>query len=229
MAIVASNTGGGSGFKPVSEGLHQAVCIKVVDLGIQPGSDRYPKPKHKVYIAFACVDEQVEWEKDGEKKSGPAIAGSTYTLSLGENARLRPLLESWRGRKFTETELKGFDISKLAGVPAQVQIIHENRGEKVYANIAAIVPWPKGVPVPQTDPPVVYSPSEHDDKVYDSLPQWIREAIEKRVADNYAELDAKQTPRIPAAPVPPGPGYGDSFSDLDSDIPFLPCEYRSIA
>ena len=36
-----------------------------------------------------------------------------YTLCLHERAALRKDLESWRGRKFTEQELDGFDLEKL--------------------------------------------------------------------------------------------------------------------
>lgn len=220
MAIMAKS-GGGSGFKPVSAGLHPAVCTRVIDLGVQEGSERFPKPKHRVYLGWVCTDEQVEWEKDGQKHTGPAFVGQTYTLSLGENSRLRPLLESWRGRPFTEVELKGFDISKLAGVPCQIQILHETRGEKTYANVAAIVPWPKGVPVPTVDPPVVYSPSEHSAAVYNDLPQWLRETIDKRLANTYEELDRGREPTQESVQ-----GDVGGFSD---EIPFLPCEYRSVA
>lgn len=214
--IIANDAGGGSTFKPVSEGLHPAVCVGVVDLGIQPGSDRFPKPKHKVYLKWACVDETVSWEKDGQQKTGPAIVGSSYTLSLGENARLRPLLESWRGRKFTEEERKGFDVAKLAGVPCRIQVLHEERAGKVYATISSIVPWPKGVQPPKLDePPVIYSPSEHNPAVYNDLPQWLRKQIDARLANSYEEYDTK--PEAKNALVPEG-GY--SAPTEDDDIPF---------
>ena len=38
MAIIAKSQGE-STFKPVTEGLHQAICSGVVDLGIQPGQE----------------------------------------------------------------------------------------------------------------------------------------------------------------------------------------------
>jgi len=135
-------------------------------------------------------------------------------LSLGENSKLRPLLESWRGRPFTESELKGFDISKLAGVPCQIQILHETRDKRTYANVAAIVPWPKGVAVPAVDPPLVYTPAEHDQKVFEQLPQWLRETIEARLADDYEQLDAR---RAPEPPMETAESIHDKFDD---DIPF---------
>ena len=78
------------------------------------------------------------------------------------------------------------------------------------------MPWPKGVPVPKLDePPVVYSPSEHDPAVYNDLPQWLRETIDKRLANSYEELDAK-----PEAKAELVPEEGYSGTRFDDDIPF---------
>lgn len=211
MAIIAKSQGE-STFKPVTEGLHQAICSGVVDLGIQPGSDMYPNPKHQVYLRFDCVDELVEFEKDGEKKSGAARCGATYTLSLGDKSKLRPLLESWRGKKFNDTELEGFDIEKLLGVPCQVQVLHTHKAGKTYANIGTVVPWPKGVDKPAVPPDAVtYSPSAHDQAAYERLPKWLQEKVTARLANSYAEMDAKEK----AAPKPEA-----ASADFDDDIPF---------
>jgi len=217
IPATSSNRGGESTFKPVLAGLHPAICVGVIDLGIQEGSDQYPKPKQKIHIRWVALDQMVEWEKDGVKHSGPAIVGATYTLSLSENSNLRPMLESWRGRAFTEQELERFNVAALAGKPCQLNVIHVAKGPKTYANVKTIVPWPKGMPVPTENVPaaVVYTPSAHDQAVFDALPKWLRETIDKRLADNWADYDAKF--RQPVDPVPPGPGYGDSFND---DIPF---------
>lgn len=223
--IPATAKGGGGDFKPVSAGLHPAVCVGVIALGIQEGSDQFPKPKEKLHLRWVCLDETVEWEKDGKKQSGPALIGATYTLSLSENSNLRPLLESWRGRPFTDAELERFNVSALAGKPCQLNIAHNSKGGKTYANVMAIVPWPKGVDVPAANIPdvVVYSPAAHDPATFDKLPKWLRETVEKRLADNWTDYEARKHP----APTPDGvQGDAGGYSD---DIPFLPCEYRSVA
>lgn len=192
MAINAKSSGE-STFKPVSEGLHQAICSAVVDLGIQPGSDMYPTPKHQVYLRFDCVDELIEFDKDGQRQSGPGRCGATYTLSLGEKSKLRPLLESWRGRKFTETELAGFDLEKLLGAPCQAQILHSHKAGKTYANIQTVVPWPKGVERPALPGDAVkYTPAEHNEETFSRLPKWLQEKIQSRLANTYADLDAQE-------------------------------------
>ena len=82
-----------------------------------------------------------------EDKDMPRAFVQTLTLSLHKKAKLRSILESWRGKSFSESDLKdGFDLSKLLGQPCQIQIIHQNRkdGDGIYAKMTAILPKPQG-------------------------------------------------------------------------------------
>src|SRR4029453_9535771 len=120
------------------EGLHTACCVDVVNLGIVAGAYG---AKHKVRLVWQleAVDEEHGRRYD---------VARVYTLSLHERAALRKDLESWRGRKFTETELTGgFDLEKLVGVNAQVQIVQTLSDDgTLYANVSTVVPAVKGVP-----------------------------------------------------------------------------------
>lgn len=136
MAIVAKDSGGGD-FELAPAGAHPAVCCDVVDLGIMKviyaGKE---KQQHKVRLV---------WQLDEVDSTGkPFLAFKRYTLSLHEKAQLRKDLESWRGRSFTEEELDGFDLEKLLSVGCFLNIIHEAKDKKTYANIAAIMKLPKG-------------------------------------------------------------------------------------
>jgi hypothetical protein len=73
----------------------------------------------------------------------PYMVMATFTNSLHEKSRLRPMLEAWRGRKFTNEELDGFDLEKLIGANCQVQVIHAITDKGTYANIQAVVPKQK--------------------------------------------------------------------------------------
>jgi hypothetical protein len=119
-------------YTPAPEGLHPAVCCDVVDLGLQ---DTPWGQKEKVEIRW-----QIE-ESNPDNGGKPFDVRKRFTLSLHEKANLRITLETWRGRKFSDEELEGFDLEKLLGVPCQVQVIH-NAGEegRVYANVQAVVP-----------------------------------------------------------------------------------------
>jgi hypothetical protein len=121
-------------YTPAPEGLHQAVCIDVVDLGIQ--KTFYGD---KVQIEIRWVIEEID-----PKTNKPHMLLKRFTPSLHKKANLRSTLEAWRGKKFTDEELKGFDIEKLLGANCQVQVIHNIAGEgEVYANVQAVVPIAK--------------------------------------------------------------------------------------
>lgn len=201
MAIIATDSGGGD-FKLATPGNHPAVCTMVADLGKQRVQSQMfgDSVKHQVYIRWELTDEPFEWEdrNTGEQNKGFMSIGKTYTLSLHENATLRAVLESWRGRPFTEEERKGFDIAKLAGAPCLVNVAHETGHDgKTRAKVSAVTPLLKGMerPTPSTTP-FIYD-DEHLD-LYDSLPEWLRKKLDEQVrepkfnegpADNHADLD----------------------------------------
>jgi hypothetical protein len=118
-------------YTPAPEGLHQAVCIDVVDLGIKK-----TKYGDQVKIDLRWVIEEID-----PKTNMQHMVHREFTPSLGKKSHLRPFLECWRGRKFTEEELKGFDIEKLLGANCQLQIAH-NIGDEgdIWANVIAVVP-----------------------------------------------------------------------------------------
>lgn len=123
-------------FAPPPEGLQHCVCCDVFDQGVVDGPFG---PQHKI---------QIFWQTDERDEKGRRfLIIRTYTASLNEKGKLRPMLESWRGKKFTAAELEGFDIEKLIGANCQLQIIHKLKadGAKGY-DVQAVVPAPKGVP-----------------------------------------------------------------------------------
>lgn len=118
------------------EGLHHAVCVDVVDLGIVSSTFG---DKHKVRIVWQIEEENTETRRRFE-------ARKQYNLSLHEKATLRKDLESWRGRKFTLDELKGFDLEKLIGVNGQIQVVQDLAEDgSIWANVQAVVPAPRQV------------------------------------------------------------------------------------
>ena len=133
MAIIASAKSGN--FVPVSEGVHTAVCIWVIDLGDQY-SEKFDNTSRKVQLTWEIPDETIEI--DGEQK--PRVISKEYTLSLNEKAVLRQHLEAWRGKKFSEEELKGFDLANIIGASCQLQVLHNSKG---YANEGSIMALPK--------------------------------------------------------------------------------------
>jgi hypothetical protein len=126
----------GGDFKPAPEGLWPAVCVDVVDRGIVK-SQMY-KPRHMI---------QIRWILNAEpplEDGRPHMAVASFGATLGEKSKLRPFLEAWRGRKFTEEELEGFDIESVIGANCQLQIIHNKYNGKTYGNVQSVVPAARG-------------------------------------------------------------------------------------
>jgi hypothetical protein len=144
MPIIAKG-GDSKTYTPAPEGVHQAVCVDVIDLGMvksQFADDKTGEPKvqHKVNVVWQIGDKR----DDGKRHQ----LYKRYTLSLHEKAALRHDLESWRGRAFTFDELAGFDVEKLIGANALVNVQHRKSqdGSRTYANVVAIMPLAKGMP-----------------------------------------------------------------------------------
>lgn len=127
-------------YTPAPEGTHQAVCVDVIDVGLKPNPFKDGAMQHKVDLAWQ-IDEQRE---DGKRH----VVYKRYTLSLNEKATLRHDLESWRGRPFSEQELKGFDVEVLIGVNCLVNIQHKpstKDASKVFANVVSVMPLLKSM------------------------------------------------------------------------------------
>lgn len=209
MAILASDTGGGGDFSPMPAGNHIAICNMVVDLGNQlVRSERYgDKVKRQVWIRWETPMEEITFtDRDGNEKTGPRVIGQAFTLSLHENSALRPVLESWRGRAFTEEERRGFDVSKLLGVPCMVNVIHAESGGKTYANIGSVSPLPKGMDRPESKIGLLLYDDEHEGN-FAQLPEWLQKKINEQVREETSTTNYGGGTT----------GYGD---DLDDDIPF---------
>lgn len=166
MPIIASDSG--TSFTPAPEGTWMAVCCDVVDKGMVDSA--FGRPSHKVSLVW-----QLEPDAGQTTEGQPLTSQRRFTLSLHEHSALRPFLESWRGKRFTPEELKAFDLEKLIGANAQLQILHEpNNQGIVYANVKAIMPLPKNTPKLAVAPSYVrvqdreLAPPEEDDQSEDT-------------------------------------------------------------
>jgi len=133
-SIVAKGGEKSSSFPSVSVGVHKARCIKVIDLGTQKNEfEGNITWKRQVLVIWETPDQTNE-------TSEPLTISRFYTLSLHEKSNLGIDLTSWRGRPFSETEKKGFDISKLIGHTCLLNVIKGNKNNK----IGSVMPLPKG-------------------------------------------------------------------------------------
>lgn len=187
----------GSSIPIIEAGAYPAVCVSIIDIGEQYNKT-YDKWVRKCIFQFEIPSETITIE--GEEK--PRVISETYTASLAERAVLRAVLESWRGREFTQNELACFDLENVLGAPCMLNIIHsDNSKGNTFAKIATITRLPKGFEVSTETPKVIFSLD--DENALDTMrnfPEWIQKRIEEsktysdRLKENFEEAEGEESP-----------------------------------
>ena len=173
-SIIANGGNDTPSYPTVSVGVHKARCVRVIDLGTQR-NDYQGQISWKRQVMLI-------WEVPSEtdNKGEPLTISKFYTLSLNEKANLANDLVSWRGRPFTETEKKAFDISKVAGKPCSINVILNQNGKP---KVSTVMPIGKNDEIAQQfHPSMVFSITDFQEKkmeVFNQLPEGIRNIILK--------------------------------------------------
>lgn len=210
MALIAASTG--KTFTPVPAGNHVGRCYRVIDLGTQTTEWQGKKRKaRKVMIAFELFGEDDEGIPLQMEDGRPFSISKRYTLSLSEKAILRADLESWRGRSFTDDELAGFDLKHLLGVYALVNVKHDTKDGKTYANIASLSPLPKAMkankPIPVNEDQF-FDVTEPDRELYETFSDSVKQTIS--ACEEWNPTKANEAARKQES----------SMADMADDIPF---------
>ena len=210
MSLMAKDTGGGD-FELIPADNHPARCYMVCDLGEHETEYQGVKStKRQVRISFECP---MALMSEGDNIGRPFSISKEYTLSLSDKAKLCEHLTGWRGKAFTDEEKAGFDLMKLIGVPALVNVVHKVSGNtgKPYAVIQSISRMPQGLEIgPAVNLVTSFSLETDDaDKKFEALPEWLQKKVNRNLAAS-TEAEYDQVP-------PAGP---DAFDSFDDDIPF---------
>jgi hypothetical protein len=159
-----------------NEGDALAVCFNVFNLGLQE-TKFGNKPQMIIYFE---IDQRYS---AGEYRGKRMLIGTRpYTATLSEKGNLRPMLESWRGKPFTENELKGWDIRKVKGAPAIITIAHNNG----YADIVAVKKPVTLGPDGKTFIPIQAFPIEADPTY---VPKRVQNLLDKRIVQEHEDTD----------------------------------------
>lgn len=117
-------------FKPHPEGIHPAVCVDVMDLGlVETEFQGQKRMVNKVKLVF----ESEQKSEDGKN----CTVTKNFTASLHPKAKLADFLGKWRGRPVVPGET--IDLAKLLGACCTLVISHQqNMVGKTYASIDAV-------------------------------------------------------------------------------------------
>ena len=158
---------------PVEPGVYMAVCVGVIDLGEQY-SEKFKNYQNKVKFVWELSGETIEI--DGETK--PRQLSKEFTVSASSKGNLRAFLSSWNAKQYSDEEFGNLELFDQIGKACQLQVVLNETGE--YANVANLMPLPKGLTLP---PPIseriVWDMDHWDDAVFEKLPDWIKEQIKK--------------------------------------------------
>lgn len=185
MGIVAKNSGFTRELVPA--GNYIARCYKMIEIGtVAEVVMGQTKTLHKVRIGWELPTETKVF--DQAKGEQPLVIDQEYTLSMNEKSNLRKMLESWRGKAFTEKEAEAFDITKLLGAPCMLNIIHkQSKTGNSYEQISSVTAVPKGFQVPnQVNKNFVLSYDSWNQEMFESLPEFIRTKMQSSL--EYAAM-----------------------------------------
>ena len=198
-------------YELIEGGVYPARCLQVVELGTHDNTHPQAAP------GSVKKELMIIWELSGElmQDGRPFTINKRYTNSLNEKAILRKDLEAWRGRKFTEDELKCFALAKILDAPCMINIV-QTQGKKdpskTYNNVMSIMPLPKGMTVERRVNELVDFgiDDRQNPELMDKLWPWV-----KAIVESSYEGSGKPLPGSDPAPKTP-----DTPANPDDDIPF---------
>jgi hypothetical protein len=132
-------------FKPHPEGIHPAVCLDVIDMGLQ---ETEFQGQRKMVNKLRLVFETEQKLEDGRN----CTISKNFTASLHPKAKLAEFLGKWRGRPVVPGET--IDLGKLIGACCTIVVSHQqNQQGRTYAGIDAVSkPTKRLVPSGHYDP-----------------------------------------------------------------------------
>lgn len=195
MPIIAGKPEGNFEFELCPKGTHIARVFKVLNLGTLKtewkGKEKFVK---KVRIYFELPNEEkIYQDKDGKEIKDIHTISGEYTLSMGDRAKLRPIVEGIIGTTLSDDEAYGFDIESLIGMTCLLTVKHQKTadGQREYALIASTAELMKGMTAPEAmKKPEVLDVNTITDEQLSELHEKIQEKIKS--SKEWQERNEKQ-------------------------------------
>jgi hypothetical protein len=163
-------------FKPHPEGIHPAICVDVIDLGMVTTEFQ---GQTRIVNKLKLVFESEQKTDDGKN----CTVSKNFTASLHPKAKLAEFLGKWRGRPVVPGE--SIDLAKLIGACCTLVISHQqNMVGKTYASIDAV-----SKPTKKLAPSGAYDPA----------------AARQRIEEWKAKQNGQATPAPAASAARPAP------------------------
>jgi hypothetical protein len=207
----------GGSFESTPSGLHLGRCYRIIDLGTQ-------KSEFKGQVKY-LRKVMLGWEIHGSDEAGAALKMKdgrpfamfkNYTLSWAEKANLRADLQSWRGKPFSQEEMRRFDLKTVLGAWCMLNVIEKQGTDgKMYVNVDGITPVPSmikqaGLPI-AINKNEVFMLDQPDMEMFQTFSDNLQKKI--MATPEWEKLNVKAPAASTAAPAA-------TPVDEDDDIPF---------
>lgn len=167
----------GGSFENPPAGAHLARCIGLIDIGTQPHSfNNQSWTSRDVRIIWELPEVLMDGTYISDLKGKPFKVQTVMKQSLHPSAKLRKMVESWKGKKMTKDEVEKFDPKVMLGKACRLTLIENGD----FVNVDGVSPLSKNDKCPKAINPLVFlslESTEFDPKIYGALSEKLRQKI----------------------------------------------------
>ena len=216
MSFIVENKGGE--FERCPPGMHLARCYRIVDLGTQKKEYKgVSKLLHQITVYWEIHGAGDDGEPLKMKDGRPYGVFQNYTLSWAPKANLRIDLQAWRGKPFTEEEMRRFDLKTVLGAWCMLNLIESKSNDgKTYTNVNGVTPVPSvmkqsGMPAP-VNPNEIFQLDKPDMAMFEKFHENLKGKIMQ--SPEWQRLQSK-APTPASAPIAkPASGFDENLDDI---------------
>lgn len=216
MSFVVENTF--QEFERIAPGLHLARCYRIVDLGTQKSDFKGQiKMTRQVMLGWEILGSDEAGKPIRMADGRPFAIFRNFTLSWADSSNLRLSLQSWRGRPFSQEEMRRFDLKNILGAFCMLNVIDKpsKDGQKTFSNVANITPVPgmiKQAGLPQgVNDLQIFTLQAPDWTIFETFSQNLKNKI--MASPEYAKAKAPKADYDDS-------GFSHASPGLDDEIPF---------
>ena len=176
----------------IPEGTHLGICVSITDMGTQElvfeGRTSW---KRRLRFTWEVPDQRRQWVDDKDVEHDvPMFVSKELTQSLHKRATLTKILKSWG---FLDRVLAENNVEVLLGVPAILTMAHADYEGEKYASLESVSPIMDGMSVPEAETrETSFHLGSPDRDVWDAMPDWLKEKIQK--AEEWPSAEALMSP-----------------------------------
>ncbi len=160
--------------------VYRARLVQLFDLGLQPqqpfaGKDK--PPCQEIMLTYEICDEFMKDDEGNELKNKPRWLSETlpfYGL-FADKAK-----STQRYLAFDPEQVFGGDFSQCIGVPVNLTVVNNVKGDVIYNNVGNVTMMPakKALTCPDlVNPSKVFDLDKPDMEVFNSMPDWLKAKI----------------------------------------------------